>query len=203
MACHLQSYIRDPTQEFELMETWQIVAIAVAAIIIVAAVAWVVYNQRQRRYLRTRFGSEYDQAMAEFGDRRTAETELKRREERLRHLQLRPLSLPDRQRFTAHWMTCQARFVDDPEGALDDADRLLTDIIRARGYASDSTYDRMADISAAYPQHASRYRMAETIVARHQRGEGSTEDLRKAFVHYRELFDEILGGQDEELERAS
>jgi hypothetical protein len=61
----------------------------------------------------------------------------------------------------------------------------------------------MADISAAYPEHSSRYRVAGEILSRHYRGEASTEDLRSAFIHYRTLFDEILGGQDEELKRAS
>jgi hypothetical protein len=36
------------------------------------------------------------------------------------------------------------------------------------------------------------YRAAQTIAARDERGEADTEELRKAVVHYRVLFDEML-----------
>jgi hypothetical protein len=185
------------------MQNWQLITIAVAAILIVAAVGWWIYNQSRSRHLRNHFGPEYDRAIAETGSRREAEFELAQREARVRNLRIRPLSVSDRRRFNEQWMLCQAQFVDDPAGAVHSADRLLTDVIRARGYAADNPYERMADISAAYPQHATRYRLADELLTRHRRGQGSTEDLRKAFVHYRDLFDEVLGGQDEEFKRAS
>jgi hypothetical protein len=162
-----------------------------------------IYTQRRSHHLREHFGPEYERAVAETGDRRKAESELARREQRVRHLEIRPLSVSDQQRFSQQWMLCQTQFVDDPEGAVDAADRLLTEVIRARGYSADDPYERMADMTAAYPQHATRYRLADELLARHRRGEGSTEDLRNAFVHYRELFSEILGGQDEKLRRVS
>jgi hypothetical protein len=185
------------------LQTWQIVAFAVVAIIVLAAIGfWMSRRQRTRR-LRDHFGPEYNRTIAEVGNRRAAESELARREERIRTLEVRPLSVSDKQRFREQWTACQAQFVDDPAGAVNAADGLLTDVLRARGYAADNPYDRMADLSAAYPRHATRYRFAEDLVTRHRRGQGSTEDLRRAFVHYRALFDEILGGQDEELKRAS
>jgi hypothetical protein len=184
------------------MQNWEVVVIA-AAVVILAVVAGLIYNQRRTRHLREHFGPEYDRAVAETGNRRQAEAELASREQRVRNLEIKPLSLSDRQRFSNQWMLCQTQFVDDPSGAVNAADRLLTDVIRARGYAADDPYDRMADITAAYPQYANHYRLADEIVTRSRRGDGSTEDLRKAFVHYRNLFDEILGGQDEELKRAS
>jgi hypothetical protein len=101
------------------------------------------------------------------------------------------------------WRLCQARFVDDPTGAVNQADQIVTTIMRTRGYAVDDPYDRVADVCAAYPNHAGGFREANEIVVRHHRGEASTEDLRRAFVNFRALFDEMLGGQDEELKRAS
>ena len=98
---------------------------------------------------------------------------------------------------------CQARFVDDPAGAVDDADRLVGEIMRARGYAMDDPSERLSDVCAAYPDRASDYRQANDILVSHRGGQASTEDLRKAFVHFRSLFDEMLGGQDEELKRVS
>src|SRR5262245_47757230 len=185
------------------LQTWQIAAIAIVAVVVLAAIAYWLSNRRRSRHLRDHFGPEYNRTIAETGSRRAAETELARRENRIRNLEIRPLSATDKQRFREEWVQCQAQFVDDPASAVDSADALLTDVLRARGYAADNPHDRICDISAAYPRHATRYRFAEDLVTRHRRGQGSTEDLRKAFVHYRALFDEILGGQDEELKRAS
>jgi hypothetical protein len=185
------------------MQYWQIVILAVAVVVLVAAAVWAVYYRNRSRRLKSHFGAEYDRTVIEFGDRRRAESELMRREEHVRQLKVRPLSITERQSLGAQWMDCQRLFVDDPARAVDEADTLLTDVIRTRGYSGDTPYDRMADISAAYPAHAGRYRVAGDILARHYRGEASTEDLRTAFIHYRALFDEILGGQHEELKRAA
>ena len=185
------------------LQSWQIAIIAIAGVVILAAIAFWVSRHRRTRHLRDHFGPEYNRTIMETGSRRAAESELARREERVRNLETRALSASDKQRFREQWVMCQAQFVDDPAGAVHAADGLLTDVLRARGYAADNPYDRISDISAAYPRHATRYRFAEDLVTRHRRGQGSTEDLRKAFVHYRALFDEILGGQDEELKRAS
>ena len=52
---------------------------------------------------------------------------------------------------------------------------------------------RAADISVDYPGIVSNYRAAQAIAVRNARGEADTEELRKAVVHYRTLFDELLG----------
>jgi len=185
------------------LQTWQIAIIAIVGVVILAALGYWISSRRRSRHLRDHFGPEYNRTIAETGSRRAAESELARREDRVRKLEIRPLSGSDKQRFREQWVSCQAQFVDDPSGAVNAADGILTDVLRARGYAADNPYDRMADMTAAYPRHATRYRFAEDLITRHRRGQGSTEDLRRAFVHYRALFDEILGGQDEELKRAS
>jgi hypothetical protein len=184
------------------MQPWMIAAV-IAVIGVVAVVIWFTYDHNRRRHLRERFGPEYDRAVHEMGNRYRAEAELARREahaKQIRNKQLNPL---DRDKFLSQWKLCQAQFVDDPTGALDRADELLGDAMRARGYSVDTPFDRMTDIAAAYPQHANRYREACDIVGRHKRGELSTEELRTAFLHYRTLFDDMLGGYDEELKRAS
>lgn len=183
------------------MQYWQIATIVVVAIAVVLAAGWLGFRQSRSRRLRDHFGPEYDRTISEFGDRSHAEAELVRRQERIRNLQVLPLSAADRIAFAEQWRRCQAQFVDDPSGAVGSADRLLSDILRARGYSSEKLQDRLADISAAYPQHVTSYRVANDIAS--HREQASTEDLRKAFVHYRQLFDQILGGYDEELKRAS
>ena len=98
---------------------------------------------------------------------------------------------------------CQAHFVDGPGRAVDEADRLVTDIIRTCGYATEDMDERFGDISAAYPDVANGYREAYKIVAGYRRRSASTEDLRRAMVCYRELVDELLKSKRAELEQAS
>jgi hypothetical protein len=185
------------------MQHWQIAAIIVAAVIIVVAAGWFINRQNRSRRLRHHFGREYDRAVSELGNRHRAEDELTRRQERVRQLHIRPLSSIDRVHFAEQWRLCQAQFVDNPNQALESADRLVVAILRARGYAADNPRARLADISAAYPRHAESYRFASDVLNHEDRRGIATEDLREAFLQYRKLFDEILGGSDEELKRAS
>jgi hypothetical protein len=184
------------------MQVWQTVAIGVA-ILVIAAVAWYMYQRNRTQHLQNRFGPEYDRRIAQLGSRRRAESELAHRESAVEKIKVRPLNPSDRVKFFEEWRLTQAEFVDDPAGAVNHADRLVTDIMRTRGYSVDDPYDRVADVCAAYPDHAQSYRDANDIVVRHRRVHASTEDLRAAFVKFRALFDEMLGGQDEELKRAS
>ncbi|HEY2384718.1 MAG TPA: hypothetical protein VGK48_26375 [Terriglobia bacterium] len=185
------------------MQVWQIGVLAVVIVLLVLAIAWAVRNRQRSQHLRTRFGSEYDRTVVELGDRRRAESELMRREERVQHMNIHPLNIVERQKFLDQWITCQSLFVDDPGRAVEEADRLLTDVMRVRGYSIDNSHDRIRDVCLTYPRHAENYRRADEVIARHRRGQASTEELRSVFIHYRALFDEILGGRDEELKRAS
>lgn len=168
----------------------------VTAIVIVAvlvALVLVYYTQRRRRaHLRGRFGPEYDRAVKESGDIRRAEETLAARERRVARLTIRPLSPEDQTRFAQGWGAVQNRFVDDPKGAVSAADRLVGEVMQARGYPLGDFDQRAADISVDHPHVVEHYRAARDIAQRHARGEASTEDLRQAFVHYRSLFSELL-----------
>ena len=186
------------------MQTSQIVAIVVVAIAILAAIGWLLYTRRRSERLRGHFGTEYDRRVTELeGDQRRAETELTEREARVQKVKHQPLSSSERSRFIHEWRICQARFVDDPAGAVDDADQLLSDIMHARGYSIDDRNDRLADLCAAYPDRASDFRQTHELFIKSQSGNASTEELRKAFVHFRSLFDEMLATHDEQLKRVS
>jgi hypothetical protein len=182
------------------MQPW-IIALLITSLVVVAAVIWFIYDRNRSNRLRERFGPEYDRAVTETGNRHRAESELARREIHARQIRDRQLNPLDRDKYVSQWKLCQAQFVDDPSGAVDRADTLLGEIMRTRGYSSENRQARMTDIAAAYPQHANRYREACQIVAR--RSEATTDELRTAFLHYRTLFDDLLGGYDEKLERAS
>src|ERR1041384_6467468 len=122
------------------MQVWQIIAICVAVVIVAAAVGWYIYQRNRSRHLRDRFGPEYDRRVIELGDRRRAESELARTEHRVRNV--RPLQSSDRLRFLDQWRLVQARFVDDPAGAVEEAEQIVVQIMRARGYATENPYDR-------------------------------------------------------------
>jgi hypothetical protein len=76
--------------------------------------------------------------------------------------------------------------------AAREADRLITSVMRDRGYPIDGFEQRAADISVDHPQVVDDYRAAHAIAEANDRAEASTEDLRQALVHYRSLFEELL-----------
>jgi hypothetical protein len=167
----------------------------IAAILVLAAVVAAVWYLQKRRsdQLRSRFGPEYSRAVEETGDRRKAESRLLDREKRVEALSIRPLPQEERDRFSAQWRKVQAEFVDAPSGAVGHADALLGELMSARGYPV-SDFEQVAeDISVDHPVVVENYRAAHDIAVRHERGEASTEDLRKAMIHYRELFEELVG----------
>jgi hypothetical protein len=108
-------------------------------------------------------------------------------------IHIRPLPPDQRERFAEQWHDVQARFVDDPEGSIAQADTLVNEVMQARGYPMGDFESRAEDISVDHPHVVRYYRAAHAIATRRGRGEASTEDLRKAVVYYRDLFDELLG----------
>ena len=177
------------------MPGWEI-ALIVAVIVLAALVVILLIDRRRSRHLRSRFGPEYERTVREHGDRRKGEQDLARREERVEKLHIHPLSMQDHDRFVAAWRTDQAKFVDDPPGAVTEADRLVQDVMRARGYPVADFDQRVEDISVDHPHLVRNYQSAREIALRHSRGEANTEDLRKALVYYRGLFDELLEQQE-------
>lgn len=168
---------------------WLVVAIA--AVVIVALV-WMVLSRRRSDQLRERFGPEYDRALKREGNARRAEKELEARARRVEAMHIRPLGPADAARFDVSWRAVQARFVDDPKGAVTEADRLVGEVMAARGYPVGDFEQRVADISVDHPDVVMNYRAAREIAVLHSRGEASTEDLRQAMVHYRSLFRDLL-----------
>ena len=169
-------------------------AIIVVAIIVVAAI-FASRAVRSRR-LQQRFGPEYDRTVRTAGDRTAAEHELAQREARVKRMHIEELPAGARERYTEEWRTVQSRFVDQPREALTDADRLVENVMRDRGYPVNDFEQRAADISPDHPQVVDNYRIAHGIAVRSERGEVNTEDLRQAMVHYRTLFDDLLGSSE-------
>jgi hypothetical protein len=171
------------------------IAVIVAILVIVAVALAMRRRQSQRRsdQLKQRFGPEYDRTVIEqHGDSRRAEANLADREKRVEAFPLRALSPVDREAYAMEWAAVQRRFVDDPSAAVGTADRLVGRVMIDRGYPMTNFEQRAADISVSYPTVVQNYRAAHDIVVRHGESKATTEDLRKAMVHYRSLFDELL-----------
>ena len=166
-------------------------AILIIAVVVIAAAIWYLLWQQRSNRLRSRFGAEYDHAVRQFGSRQKAEQALVSREKRMEKLHLRSLSAGERGRFAEEWHDVQARFVDDPAGSIDEADQLVCDVMKTRGYPMSDFEHRAEDLSVDHPHVVRNFRLAHRIALRHQQGQASTEELRRA-VCYRDLFDELL-----------
>jgi hypothetical protein len=170
------------------------ILLAGGLVILMAAIValFVSVRQRKSQRLQRRFGPEYGRAVEEMGSRTKAESELEAREKRVGQLTITPLSPSDAARFTQAWTAMQGRFIDNPKGVVAEADRLVRELMMKRGYPMGDFERRAADISVDHPAVVENYRAAQSIAVRDERGEADTEELRKAVVHYRTLFDELL-----------
>ena len=170
------------------------ILLAGGLVILMAAIVALLVSLRQRKSqrLQRRFGPEYGRAVDEIGSRTKAESELEAREKRVGKLTITPLSPGDATRFTQAWSAMQGRFIDNPKGVVAEADRLVRELMMKRGYPMGDFDRRAADISVDHPAVVENYRAAQSIAMRDERGEADTEELRKAVVHYRTLFDELL-----------
>ena len=173
------------------MDKTTIIIIAVVLAVLVVA-GFFLMRRRRTEELQSRFGPEYERALKETGDKSKAETELQRREKRVEKLSIRPVDPAQRERFSAEWQRVQAEFVDNPEYSVRDADILLQEVMRTRGYPVENFDQVAADVSVDHPTVVQHFRTAHDIARRHSKGEGNTEDLRNAMINYRALFDELV-----------
>ena len=178
--------------------TW--IALLVVAVVVVGAVAWWAGQRRRSQRLQERFGPEYERAVKSTNDRARAEADLEARQERVDAFEISPLEPAERDRFEDRWRVVQADFVDDPASAVDEADKLIGEVMRARGYPVGDFEHRADDISVNHPQVVDHYRTAHAIATRQRRGEADTEQLRQAMVHYRALFADLLETAERQME---
>ncbi|MCG7205441.1 MULTISPECIES: hypothetical protein [Streptomyces] len=179
------------------MSTGTLLAIIIAAVVIVALIVSAMALLMRRRKLRERFGPEYERTVEGSDSRFAAERELSERAKRHDELDIKPLPDSARDRFARDWDGVQHEFVDRPEDAVHDADRLVTSLMQARGYPTEGFEQQMKDLSVEHGRTLEHYRAAHEIDTLSAGHSATTEQLRSAMVHYRALFDELLsdGGQ--------
>jgi hypothetical protein len=175
------------------ISTDTVIAAVLLIALVIGVVAWLVMQKQRSLKLKQRFGPEYERALTDFGGRTRAEAELMKREQRVARLNIVPLTPADALRFSQAWSALQGRFIDNPKGVVAQADHLVRELMEKRGYPMGDFERRAADISVDHPGVVATYRAAQAIATRDASGEADTEELRKAVVHYRTLFDELLG----------
>ena len=174
------------------MSTTQAVVLVIVAVLLVGSAVWLTATLRRRRQLRDHFGDEYEIVLEDHGSKRQADRELAARQERHQQLNIQPLDPELRLRYAEQWKATQARFVDDPEGAFEEADRLVEDVMVARGYPIGDTDRQIADLSVEHSDVLSHYRSAHDAAREAAAGRTTTEHLRRGLVHYRALFAALL-----------
>ena len=170
--------------------------IAIAGVVVAIGVALWMYmkyvQKRRTRNLRSKFGPEYDKAISGHRDRGEAELELQKRATRVAKFNIHPLKAEERSTFTEAWRREQSLFVDDPQAAVNRADTLVQDVMQRRGYPIGDFDQNATDLSVDHPRVVENYRIAHEIALREGQNRSSTEDLRKAMVSYRTLFEDLL-----------
>ncbi|HYU39466.1 MAG TPA: hypothetical protein VEM59_06475 [Acidimicrobiia bacterium] len=174
------------------MNTWVWIVIAAAIVVLAAIVFLRVRTQQRRRELRDWFGPAYDRSFPPERSRRRAESEPAKRAERRQALPIRPLTQAGRARYSAQWNQLQNRFADRPEVVVVEADDLITQAMRDRGYPVDDFESKSELVSVDHPDVVRNYRDAHTVYTKTTTGEASTDDLRRAVIAYRALFEELV-----------
>jgi hypothetical protein len=166
----------------------------IVVVVIVLAIVGLVMTAKQRRHsLQERFGPEYDRSVTAAGGRRAGERQLREKAARRDALDIRPLSAQAREHYADEWALVQESFVDEPGDAVNQADALVARVMKDRGYPVED-FEARSDMAAVdHPDVVEHYRVAHEIHSAHLTGAADTEQLRTAFVHYRSLFDALLG----------
>jgi len=173
--------------------TYTIIAVVLVLVIVGAMMMRPVFARRKRsEQLHEHFGSEYDLTVQALGDEKKAQIELEERQKYVKALDIRSLSVNERDRYLADWAAVQSKFVDEPGQAIVDADRLIMEVMQLRAYPISDFEQRAADVSVTYPALVSNYRAARAIAIKNEQHQADTEELRQAMLYYRSLFDELL-----------
>lgn len=169
-----------------------IIALVVLLAVAGAILGPVLAHRRRTERLQDEFGSEYGRALETEGSEKEAQAELEARRKHVDTLSLRPLSTDERERYQADWAAVQAKFVDQPGQATVEADHLIMEVMQLRDYPVSDFEQRAADVSVNYPALVTNYRIAHETAIRNEQHHAGTEDLRRALISYRSLFDELL-----------
>ena len=168
--------------------------IGLVALSLIVIVGLIARGSRRTRTdsLREKFGSEYDHAVGEAGNRKRAERELVARAQEVEKYDIRPLSASECERYRGEWQRVERHFIERPTTAVVEADELVADIMRVQGYPMGDFDKHAAHLSVTHPRVIEHYRAGHRVMDGAP-GSASTEDMRQSMLHYRVLIEELLG----------
>jgi hypothetical protein len=169
------------------------IIVTVVLVLVIGAILGAIFSRRRRsQRFQNKYGAEYDRSVKNTGSEKKAQTELDERQKHVKALNIRPLTVSEREHYLAAWTAVQAKFVDQPGQATVEADHLIMEVMQLRAYPVSDFEQRAADISVNYPTLVSNYRAAREIAIKNEHKQANTEELRQALIYYRSLFDELL-----------
>jgi len=180
---------------------WIWIALGAAAVLVVIGLIASSVRRNRTARLREHYGTEYDHAVTRAGNRTAAEEALLARASEVKQFDIRPLVASERDRYRSDWQKIEARFVDRPATAVMEADELVADVMRARGYPIADFEKHAEHLSVKHPRVVEHYRAGHAVIDAHGRGAASTEELRQAMLHYRVLFEDLVGFGGEDVEQ--
>jgi hypothetical protein len=163
----------------------------VALVALIAVESWLYFKRRQLRKLHQNLGTEYGRIIDEINSQATTQLNLVAPVARLKIV---PLAPAEAARFGYAWNSLQNRFESNPKAVVSEADHLVHELMMKLGYPVSDFEDRAAEISMDHASIVDNYHAAQSIAVRDAHGHADTAARRKAMVHYRALFDELLGG---------
>ncbi len=169
-----------------------VIVVAVLLVVAIVVIGYQMARRRQTERLRNQYGPEYDRTIDQVDSQREAESELRDRSKRHEKFELRSLDSSERADFERRWSDVQAQFVDHPGTAVRNADRLVSEVMSARGYPVDNFEQRADDLSVHHAEVTQRYREGRRVAQANLEGRVDTEDLRQAVTNYRSLVQALL-----------
>jgi hypothetical protein len=165
--------------------------VLVVAMILTVALRRTKLRRRNER-LKQKFGPEYDIVVEQHGASQGLGI-LEARARRVEHLPLRSLTPAECGNFAQAWQRAQVQFIDSPNHGVNSAHDLVQRVMRARGYPVEAFEQDVADLSVDYGDIVQHYRAAHALHQANRAARVNTEELRQALVHYRTMFEELLG----------
>jgi len=180
------------------MSNTTLLVIVIAVLVVIALiVAFFVFRRRrgqQERQERARqeYGPEYERMVQERGSEQEAERELRERREKVES-EIQPLPDESRRRYEERWSLVERTFVDDPVSSLDNADRVVEEILVERNFPTDSRREASEGVGVMHPGVVEDFREAQRVhrdAVGSQSG-GDLDEMRQAIQKYRSVYERL------------
>jgi hypothetical protein len=175
------------------MNTVLLVVIVVVVVAAIAALVFFYVRRRRRQRARQEFGPEYERVAQERGSEREVERELRERREEVES-RIQPLSDESRRRYEQEWEGVEKTFVDNPALALDQADRVVADILAERNFPTETRQEAAEAVGVTHSDVVEDFRDAQRTHAEATRSGGDLEEMRQAIQKYRSVYERLIEG---------